>query len=300
MKKGITAFFLFVAALTAVFAFNTPANAQYSRVRNNNNNLSKAQVERLLRRVEERTDRFVALFNDSLDRSRLNNTKREDFLNQRARALESATDELRREFDRSDRWIENKDEVRRTLNVASDINVAIKISRFDASTERTWVALRTELNAVAQTFGLPQIGNSYMPNAGGGYNGNNGNNLSKAQVDRLIKNLETRVDYFVSQFNDSLDHSRLNNTRRENQLNQRARDLEVATDELRREFSRRDRWIENQDEVRRCLNIASDIDVAMRNRRLGAATENNWRAVRSELNALAKVYNLPVVGGAYN
>ena len=126
------------------------------------------------------------------------------------------------------------------------------------------------------------------------------NNLSRAQIDRLIKNVEERVDRFVVQFNYALDNSRLNNTRREDNLNQRARDLEAATDELRREFDRNDSKRENSAEVRKCLNIASDINVAMRNRRLGAATENNWRAVRNELNALAKVYGLPAIGGAYN
>lgn len=297
MKKGITALFLLTAALTAVFVFDTSANAQNYKRAANHNNLSKAQVDRIIKRVEERTDRFVALFNDSLDSSKLNNSRRETVLNRRARDLEAATDELRREFDRRDRWIENQDEVRRTLNIASDINVAMKNRKFNRQTEQTWNLLRTELNALANAYNLPQIGGSYLPNAGGG---NNGNNLNKAQVDRLIKNLETRVDRFVGQFNDSLDNSRLNNSRRENQLNRRARDLEVATDELRREFDRRDSWIENKDEVRRCLNIASDINVAMKNRKLGAATENNWKAVRAELNALAKVYGLPAVGSAYN
>ncbi len=56
------------------------------------------------------------------------------------------------------------------------------------------------------------------------------NNLSRAQIDRLIRNLEERVDRFVVQFNYALDNSRLNNTRRENRLNERARDLERATD----------------------------------------------------------------------
>jgi exonuclease VII large subunit len=125
------------------------------------------------------------------------------------------------------------------------------------------------------------------------------NRYTKAQVDNIISRVEQRVDRFVTQFDRSLDNSRLDGTRREDNLNQRARDLEAATDELRREFNRRDRWNENRDEVRRCLNIASDINVAMRNRRLNRATENNWANVRAELNALARVYNLPGVGGAY-
>lgn len=125
------------------------------------------------------------------------------------------------------------------------------------------------------------------------------NRVAKAEVDRIIKNVEERVDVFVSQFNKSLDRSRLDGTKREDNLNERARDLESATDELRREFDRNDSWAENKDEVRKCLNIASDIDATMRGRKLGAATETNWANVRTELNALARVYGLPKVGKAY-
>jgi Skp family chaperone for outer membrane proteins len=128
---------------------------------------------------------------------------------------------------------------------------------------------------------------------------NRSNRIAKAEVDRIIRNVEQRTDTFVRQFDTALDNSRLNGTRREDNLNQRARDLESATDELRREFDRRDRWNENRDEVRKCLNIASDINVAMRNRRLNRATENNWANVRTELNELARVYGLPRIGGSY-
>jgi hypothetical protein len=124
-------------------------------------------------------------------------------------------------------------------------------------------------------------------------------NFNRTQIDRLIRNVEERVDRFVVQFDYALDNSRLNNTRRENRLNERARDLERATDELRREFDRNDSRRENSQEIRKCLDIASDIDVAMRNRRLNRATENNWRAVRTELDALARAYNLSPTSGAY-
>ena len=123
---------------------------------------------------------------------------------------------------------------------------------------------------------------------------------SKAQVKVVIDRLEDRVDNFVRNYDRSLDRSRLDGSSRENWLMKRARDLESATDELSREFGRRDAWIENKDEVRRCLNIATDIDRNMRNYRFGAAAESNWARVRYELNTLADVYNLPKVGaGAY-
>lgn len=126
--------------------------------------------------------------------------------------------------------------------------------------------------------------------------GNGG--YTKAEVDRIINRVETRSDIFVKSFDRALDHSRLNGSNREDYLNKRAKDLEKALDELRREFDRRDLWIENKDEVRRCLNIATDINVAMKNRKFGFGVESNWAALRVELNALATAYGLPKVGSA--
>lgn len=128
-----------------------------------------------------------------------------------------------------------------------------------------------------------------------------GRNYTKAQVENIIGRVEERVDNFVNRLDNALDNNnRLDGTRREDQINNRAKDLERATDELRREFDRRDRWIENQDEVRQCLNIANDINQVMKRRRFNRQTEQNWERVRFELNTLAKVYNLPNVGsGAY-
>lgn len=287
-SKFLTIAFAF---FSLICAFSVTADAQTRRV-----NFSRTQIDRLIRNVEERVDRFVVQFDYALDNSRLNNTRREDNLNQRARDLETATDELRREFDRNDSRRENTAEVRRVLNIASDINVAMRNRQLNRATERNWATVKTELNALARAYNLPQIGSAYNSNASGGQ-GNS--NLNRARIDRLIKNLEERVDRFVVQFDYALDDSRLNNTRRENQLNERARGLERATDELRREFDRNDSRWENSSEIRKCLDIASDIDVAMRNRRLNRATENNWKAVRTELNTLAHAYNLSPTGVAY-
>jgi len=120
--------------------------------------------------------------------------------------------------------------------------------------------------------------------------------MTKAQVEQVINRVEERVDNFDDYFDKSLDNSRLDGTDREDWLNKRASDLESATDELRREFDRRDAWAENKNEVRNCLNIASDIDKTMRNRKFSKNTEAIWGRVRYELNTLADIYNLPKVG----
>jgi hypothetical protein len=121
---------------------------------------------------------------------------------------------------------------------------------------------------------------------------------TKADVDRIIKRVEDSSDKFKKEFDKALDRSRLNNTNREDQLNDYAKDLEHATDDLRSQFDRNDQWIENKEQVRKCLALASKINVAMRNRRLGPKVENRWATLRYDLNTLAGVYNLPLVGSA--
>lgn len=123
-------------------------------------------------------------------------------------------------------------------------------------------------------------------------------NMTKSQVKTVIDRVEDRLDNFVDNYDKSLDRSRLDGTSREDWLMKRAKDLEGATDELSREFDRNDQWIENKDEVRKCLNIATDIDKNMRNYNFGSRTESNWAKVRYELNTLADIYNLPKVGSS--
>jgi hypothetical protein len=128
-----------------------------------------------------------------------------------------------------------------------------------------------------------------------------GRKYTKAQVGNVIKRAEERADNFVDNFDASLDNSGLDGSAREDKLMKKARRLENATDELRREFDRSDSWIENKSEVRNALNIAHDIDRTMKNRRFGKKTESNWVRLRYELNTLAKIYKLPSVGSrAYN
>jgi sugar-specific transcriptional regulator TrmB len=119
---------------------------------------------------------------------------------------------------------------------------------------------------------------------------------TKAEVERVITRVEERLDSFVKQYDKALDNSSLNGTKTEDWLMKRAKDLEHATDELRSEFDRRDSYQENKNEVRSCLNIATDINKNMKNKRYSAVAEANWKAVVYELNTLAKIYNQPQVG----
>lgn len=152
-------FFITFTAICALLILSVPSEAQRRR-HPRQRGYTTPQVNSIIKRVEERSDRFVKLFDRSLDRSRLDGTNREDNLNQMARNLETALDELRREFDRKENYVETRPEVRRCLDIATNINVAMRNRRMGGETERQWALVRSELNTLSDVYGLPMVGSS--------------------------------------------------------------------------------------------------------------------------------------------
>ena len=115
---------------------------------------SKADVDRIIKRVEDRSDAFQKMVDRNLDRSRLNGSKREDNINDQVKDLEKALDDLRREFDRKDSFRETRREVERVMSEADEVNALMKRLRFDASVEREWQLVKADLNKLAGVFEL--------------------------------------------------------------------------------------------------------------------------------------------------
>ena len=139
--------------LTTLSVSVSAQNRRYYRNRIN----TKAEIDRLIRRVENQSDRFVRSFDRSLDDSRFDGTRREDNLNQRARSLENDLDYLRREFDRTDRYLDTRSQVSRVMTTAEGINGVVRHRRLGGNTERVWAQLRSELNALASAYNLRQL-----------------------------------------------------------------------------------------------------------------------------------------------
>ncbi len=145
------------AAFMALFIVLAVAETSSAQTRRYNNRVSKQQVERLLERIEERSDKFSNALNKSLDRSRIDGTRAEDNITARARDLENATDELRREFDHHDSHAENSAEVRKVINAAKVVNRIMVRRNFSRQTEVSWVNLRNEINTLARLFRMGAI-----------------------------------------------------------------------------------------------------------------------------------------------
>ena len=300
-------------ALTIVFAISLLTEAGSAQGRKTVRAVySQQQVEQLLERIEERTDHFSNQLNKSLDRSRLDGSRAEDNIAERVSELENATDELRREYDHNDTRGENYPEARKILNTATEVNRIMLVRNFSRQAENSWIRLRTELNTLARVYGLPAVGaKSYrfavvrsntIPRRNTARNTVPVRraviirNYSQQQVEELLERIEERADDFTNQLNKSLDRSRLDGSRSEDNIAELARDLGDSTDELRREFDHNDTRGENLPEAQRILGVASNIDRLMRSRNFGRQTESTWVTLRTELNTLARLYGLAAVG----
>ena len=117
---------------------------------------TKADVERIIKRVEERGDAFREVVDRSLDRGALDGTNREDNINRQVKELETAIDDLRKDFDRAQTWEETRSQVQRVLNEADEVNVIVRRGRWrrGAPVKAEWSLVRADLNKLAGIYNL--------------------------------------------------------------------------------------------------------------------------------------------------
>jgi outer membrane lipoprotein SlyB len=113
--------------------------------------------------------------------------------------------------------------------------------------------------------------------------------VTDQQVQQLISSIATRTDVFRSTIDSSLDRSRIDGTRTEDDINSFIRDFQNATDQLRDRFNRRQSVAADVQEV---LDRAAFINSFMQRNRLGVRAERDWASLRTDLNDLARVYGI--------
>ena len=111
----------------------------------------------------------------------------------------------------------------------------------------------------------------------------------RGNVREIIRQLETDTDSFKSSLDRALDHSPLNGSRTEDEINGYVKNFEEATDRLRDRAEDRDYAPGLAREV---LSRGRAINNFMTTHRLGKDAETDWARVRSNLNRLAAAYNL--------
>jgi hypothetical protein len=104
-----------------------------------------------------------------------------------------------------------------------------------------------------------------------------------------LKQLEEDSDRFAKSLDNDLYHSRLNGTRREDEINAYVHEFEEATDRLKNRYEDRGTA---PGLARTVLDRGRAIDRFMRRNRTGGRSEGDWRQVRNSLDKLAWAYNI--------
>jgi hypothetical protein len=108
-------------------------------------------------------------------------------------------------------------------------------------------------------------------------------------MQQLLQRIETGADRFKADLASALDQGRLDNTQREDNINQLVADFEQEAGQLSDRFSRRS---STTSDVQAVLDRAARIDNFMQRRRLGGEAERDWTMLRNDLDQLASTYNI--------
>jgi hypothetical protein len=113
--------------------------------------------------------------------------------------------------------------------------------------------------------------------------------LNDKQVKKLLEQLKKDTGRFRKSFDSSLDHSRLNGSHREDDINKFLKHYEDATERLYSRFK------DNKSvaaDVEAVLDGAAEIDRFMTRRLASEKAERDWASVRQDLRQLAEAYNV--------
>ena len=248
--------------------------------------LTDQQVKIIIRRVETNADKFRSSLDGALDSSRLDGTRREDNINEFIRSFESATDQLRERFNNRNSVVAD---VQAVLDSATRIDGFLRRNQLNARVESDWSVLRTDLSTLADAYNVRWDWNNRGGMGNSPSNNQRPSRINDAEVERIMRRVETSTERFRASLNIALDRGRLDGTRREDNINEFVRSFDDATRQLRERFNNRTSVAAD---VQSVLDRAAAIDGFMRRQRLTNRAQNDWTSLKSELNALAGVYNI--------
>ncbi len=117
---------------------------------------------------------------------------------------------------------------------------------------------------------------------------------NKHQVSEIIKRVEESSNRFRQDLDRDLDEGRLDGSRREDKINEDVKVFEVAFNTLRREFDSNNNWWESRNNVQTAIDSARPVEIRLRNNRFSSNVQSQWKTLRTDLNKLASIYNLPL------
>lgn len=254
--------------------------------------LNDKEVERMIRNIEHQSDRFRSSVDSSLDKSRLNGTNREDDINSFIKDFYEQTKRLR---DRFDKHHSASGDVEAVLDRAARIDDFMRRNRLSSKAQDEWSTLKNNLDELASAYNVSWRWDGY--NAAPGIISPAGTTVagvpyrvSDREVEKTLHQIEQQSDRFRSALDSSLDKSRLNGSREEDDINRFVKEFYEQTKTLRDHFN--DHKSTSAD-VQSVLDRAANIDSFMRRNSLRSSkASQEWARLRGNLDELAQVYNV--------
>jgi hypothetical protein len=238
-------------------------------------------VQSIIQRLENNTDRFKNQMGRGLDRSSIDGTRQEDSINNMVAAFESATNRLRDNFNSRRSTAADAQEV---FNRGALIDRFMRNNRLPNQAENTWTQIRGDLNTLAGYYNVAAnwdyVGTPTGPVYAGGYT------VTDAQMRNLLTRIRTNASDFRSRY------ERWNTPWRRNQagtadLSQHLVDFDRHLNDLTINF--RQASISDVEEV---LRAAAIIDSQITTNRPNYDLFNRWGTVRNDLSTLASNYRM--------
>ena len=236
--------------------------------------ISEPDLKDLLVRIDADTDRFAKSADKALDKSGFNKSAREDELNAHLKRLRTATEALKNDHTAANA----KSNFETVLHHGVAIENFLRRNPLDG-VEEEWTALRGDLGDLATGFNITWEQGHAL-----------GAPVGEADIKNLLQHLEDMADKYKLTLDAALDNSPLNNTNAEDEINAVNADFRKATRHL--EDVRNDESAPQA--AKEVLIKAKRIDgfLQKHNAKLTPEVQSSWGAVRTDLERLARLYNL--------
>ena len=115
------------------------------------------------------------------------------------------------------------------------------------------------------------------------------NRLSEKEMKDLLSRIDKQAATFRDSLKSALDHSRIDDSKQEDRINDFVKGFEDATEKLKHHYNDKNTASSDAEEV---LRRAARIDNFMERHSLSPRTESDWAALRQSLDTLAEAYSV--------
>ncbi len=245
------------------------------------------QVKKIIDRIEKQSDRFRGSLDAGLDKSRFSGSSHEDDINAFVKDFYRETKHLHDQFDHHKSAAPDVESV---LERATRIDGFMSRYPVTSKAQNDWAALKTNLDELAAAFNVNPRWAVYRNYPTATAVSDVPYRISDREVEQIIRRIEKQSDRFRSALDAALDKSRLDGTRREDDINAFVKDFYAETKTLHDHF---DQHKSTGADVQSVLERGSRIDEFMRRARLKKKNvEREWSDLKMNLDELARIYGV--------